>query len=224
MSDERPLITLVEACIESGPSVTEPLTASGGTRLVALIGYFSPLFRLLRTEDRLRSGVVQFLGVPLLEALDSGLLALASREAPSASWTLERYLLEGARLAGLPRRAAKERASSELSGFGLIGQARRRLAELPPSARRVASLARASLTRARVVCSEAPLSELDPPGEAVVIAALERIATERALIVSFPATPTDGIAKSLVERADYRIEISRGRVLGIETGTGTAPT
>jgi hypothetical protein len=43
--------------------------------------------------------------------------------------------------------------------------------------------------------------------------ALERIAAERALIVSFPATPTDGVAKSLLERADYRIEISRGRVV-----------
>jgi hypothetical protein len=65
-----------------------------------------------------------------------------------------------------------------------------------------------------VVCSEAPLSDLDTLGETIVMAALERIAAERALVVSFPASPTDGVAKALVERADYRIEISRGRVVG----------
>lgn len=217
MSD-RPLITLEEACIESGPSVGAPLSASGGTRLVALIGYFSPLFRLLRAEDRLRSGAVRFLGVPAGEALASGVLALASREAPGASWTLERYLLESARLTGLGRRQAKANVTAELMGFGLAGLGRQRLRDLPATTRRIASLARASLSRAQVLCAEAPLSDLDGPNAGAVLVALERVLSERALVISFPTPPTDGAAKALAERADFRVSVLGGRVLNAEPG------
>ncbi len=212
MSDVPPLITLAGACIESGGVKTDPMTASGGKRLVALVGYFSPLFRLLRGEASLQSGDVRFAGVAAEEALGQGTLSLASRDAPSIPWTLERYLSESARFSGMNRRAASERVGALVTSYGLVAYAKRRLGDLPTAMRRVVPLVRACLDRPLVICAEAPLSDLDSTDALVVAAAIERLLGERALVLSFPAWPAGDPARALAERADFVVDLGQSQM------------
>jgi ABC-type nitrate/sulfonate/bicarbonate transport system ATPase subunit len=213
LSEGQPLFALEQARIESGGSTTEPWSARGGERLVALVGYFSPLFRLLRREARLMSGAVRLAGKDAVESVRAGAVALASREAPAADWTTERYLEQGMRLAHGPVRRDQERMRALLASFGLAGTAARRLRELPPADRRLVSLARAILSDAAALCVEAPLSELATAEENRVADALEEVARERRLILSFPAEPLGGRARQLFERADFTVAIRRGVVV-----------
>jgi hypothetical protein len=209
LNDPEPLLALTGACIESGGVTTDPVTASGGERLVALVGYWSPLFRLLRAEASLTAGELRFAGIPYREALASGTLALASRDAPSSAWTTERYLTESARFSGLTRRAARERVAATSASFGVLAYAKRRLRDLPTAARRVLPLVRACLGHPRVVCAEAPLSDLDATDAVIVAAALERVVSDHAVVLSFPARPADGPSRVLLERADFAFELGR---------------
>jgi ABC-type nitrate/sulfonate/bicarbonate transport system ATPase subunit len=212
LSDVPPLITLAGACIESGGVTTLPMTASGGKRLVALVGYFSPLFRLLRGEARLRSGAVRFAGISAPAALGQGTLSLASRDAPSAPWTVERYLTESARFSGLERRDASKRVTELVTSYGLVAYSKRRLLDLPTAIRRVIPLVRACLDRPLVICAEAPLSDLDSTDALVVAGTIERLLAERALVVSFPTWPPGDPARALAERADFVLDLGQSQM------------
>lgn len=212
MNEAAPLITLERACIESGGVTTEALTAAGGRRLVALVGYFSPFFRLLRNDGRLVSGAVRLAGTEAIFALRLGNVALAPFEAPALRWTPRRYLVENARLAPFERRAAEARAEAELERSELRAVANLRLCDLDQNARRRIALAGAAVTRATTIVAEAPLVELAAPAEATVASALERLLEERRLVVSFPAVPLDGRARELFERADFTVVVARGVV------------
>jgi hypothetical protein len=209
LSDLPPLLTLAGACIESGGAKTDPLSASGGARLVALVGYFSPFFRLLRGEASLCAGDVRIAGLSLGEAFGAGALGLASRGIPSAAWTLERYLTESAQLSGLMPRAARARVSELSAAYGLLPYVRRRLRDVPTPFDRVVPLVRACLQRPRVVFAEAPLSDLDASAAMTVARALERVLAEQALVLSFPTLPPGGPALTLFERADFVVEVGR---------------
>jgi ABC-type Na+ transport system ATPase subunit NatA len=100
--------------------------------------------------------------------------------------------------------------SAASGSFGILAYAKRRLRDLPTAARRVVPLVRACLARPRVVCAEAPLSDLDAVDAVIVAAALERVASDHALVLSFPARPADGPARALLERADFVFELDRG--------------
>jgi len=213
LSDARPLLTLDQACIESGRSTTGPWNATGGERLVALVGYFSPLLRLLRGEARLARGAVRVAGDDATGVLRSGRVALASQEAPSVTWTAERYLEESARLSLLGRQPARARVQAVLASLDLAEVSKVRLRELGTRERRLVSLARAVLGNPDVICAEAPLAELDGASEARVADALERILAERRLIVSFPTAPLGGRAGELFERADLTITVRDGALV-----------
>jgi len=221
LSDSGPLVALERACFRIGDATTEPLTAAGGGRLVALIGYFSPFFSYLRAEATLASGSVSFAGLGANAAFAGGAVTVASRDTPLASWTTERYLTESARFLGKSRRQAERHASTTLTSFTLLAHARQKLRELPPAARRLVSLARAASTDARIVCAEAPFSDLEPGAEELVGAALERILAGRALVVSFPVVPAGGAALSLAERADFVVRVAGGQV--VHAGPPSAP-
>jgi ABC-type multidrug transport system ATPase subunit len=209
LSEPPPLLALAGACIESGGAKTDPLSASGGARLVALVGYFSPFFRLLRGEANLCAGNVRIAGLSLREAFGTGALGLASRGVPSAAWTLERYLTESAQLSGLTPGVARARVSELCTSYGLLPYAKRRLRELPTPLDRIVPLVRACLQRPRVVFAEAPLSDLDAAASVDVAGALERVLAERALVLSFPTMPLGGQALTLFERADFVVELGR---------------
>jgi predicted ABC-type transport system involved in lysophospholipase L1 biosynthesis ATPase subunit len=212
LNEAAPLFALERACIESGPFTTDPQSASGGQRLVALVGYFSPFFRLLRGDARLASGAVRLAGRPAREALFDGEVALASFETSPLAWTAQRYLEESARLALCDRRAASERVGVELERFGLGPIAKLRLCDVAASWRRRVSLARAAVTGAKAICAEAPLVDLDRAGENVVTQALASVGEERRLLLSFPARPAGGSAREFFERADFAVVVARGVV------------
>jgi ABC-type Na+ transport system ATPase subunit NatA len=212
LNERAPLIALERACVESGRTTSEALNATGGERFVALVGHFSPLFRLLRGEGRLVAGAVRFGGADAVAALRRGEVALAPFAAPALRWTARRYLVENARLALLGRRAAERRADAELAGSGLDSRANLRLCDLDEAARRRLALASAAVTSAGTVVAEAPFVELDARSEELVANGLERFAAERRLIVWFPAAPLGGRARELFERADFTVVLTRGVV------------
>ena len=207
-----PLLTLDQACIESGRSTAGPWSASGGQRLVAVVGYFSPFFRVLRGEARLVQGAVRLADQDATRALRAGQVALASQEAPSLPWTTERYLYESARLSLLVKRPAEARVRDVLASLGLTHARTTRLRDLSALERRLVSLGRAALGNPEVLCAEAPLSELDATSEARVTDVLERLATATRLVVSFPAAPLGGRARELFDRADFLVWIRGGTV------------
>jgi len=212
LNEVTPLIALERACIESGRTTTEPLDASGGERTVALVGYSSPFFRLLRNDGRLVSGSVRIAGKDAKLALRLGEVALAPFEAPALRWTARRYLVENARLALFDRRSAERRADGELERSELAGVANLRLCDVDTGVRRRMALASAAVTRATTIVAEAPLGELAATAEAVVANALGRLAADRHLIVSFPALPLGGPAREFFERTDFTAVIERGVV------------
>jgi hypothetical protein len=212
LSEASPLIALEQTRIESGRTATEPLNATGGERRVALVGYFSPLFRLLRNDARLVGGAVRIAGKDAALALRLGEVALAPFEAPALRWTARRYLVESARLALFDRRTAERRADGELERAALSGVANLRLCDVDAGFRRRISLASAAVTSATTIVAEAPLVELAAEAEGVVANALERLAADRRLVVSFPAAPLGGAARELFERADFTVVVTRGLV------------
>jgi predicted ABC-type transport system involved in lysophospholipase L1 biosynthesis ATPase subunit len=209
-NDAAPLLALESARIEQGAFTTEPLTASGGTRLVALVGYFSPFFRLLRGEARLASGAVRLGGHDAREAVRSGSALVASQSAPPLALRVRQFLVASARLALLAEREAERRVGAALERLRLSAVAEHALADVPEGVRRRVSLARAALGSATLVIAEAPLAELDPTTYAEVASLLDEIAAEQRLIVSFPAEPEPDRGLALLERADFTLRFSLG--------------
>jgi ABC-type Na+ transport system ATPase subunit NatA len=208
------LIALEQARIGDSGGADAPLTLRGGERRVALVGNFRPLFRLLSGEARLVSGTVEIAGVPATEAVRRGKAGLALLDPPLVpAWTLERFLLESARLAGLEPADSERSVEAALAYFELGGLRRTRLQTLFPPVRRAALLAHATLTAPEVICAEAPLSDLDAEGQAYVAQALERAAEGRALLASVPALLPEGAERALVERADFVVEEHAGRIV-----------
>jgi ABC-type transport system involved in cytochrome c biogenesis ATPase subunit len=202
------LLSLTSARIDDGTFTTEPLDAAGGTRLVALVGYFSPFFRLLRGEARLASGAVRLAGLDARAAVASGTVAVTSRAAPPLRTSVRHFLVMSARLSLVPRREADRRVNAALERFGLRRVADYALRDVPDGTRRVASLARASVGDASIVVMESPFAELDLTTYAVVAGAFEAIASERRVIVSFPAEPEADRGHPFVERADFAFRLA----------------
>jgi ABC-2 type transport system ATP-binding protein len=76
--------------------------------------------------------------------------------------TARQHLQLAARLWGLSRRAAKDRADELLEQFGLTGTASTRLARLSGGTRRRVDIATALITRPRVLFLDEPTTGLDP--------------------------------------------------------------
>ena len=201
------LLSLTNARIDCGAFTTEPLDAAGGTRLVALVGYFSPFFRLLHGEARLASGAVRLAGLDARAAVANGTVAVTSRTAPLLRTSVRQFLVASAELSLVPRREAEQRANAALERFGLRPVADHALQDVADGPRRVASLARASMGDASIVVMESPFAELDLATYAVVAATFEAIASERRVIVSFPAEPEPDRGQPLVERADFTFRV-----------------
>lgn len=204
---DAPLVAFDAACIDCGHFTTEPLVGSGGTRLVALVGYASPFFRLLRGEARLARGAVRLAGLDANRAVQSGTVAVASRGTPPLRTSVRRFLAASARLSLVPRRDIGRRVNGVLERFRLTAVADFALSDLPDPTRRVVSLARTTLGDASIVVAEAPFAELDLRSYAEIHAVLEVIATERRLVVSFPAEPEADRGHAFVSQADFRVDL-----------------
>jgi hypothetical protein len=204
-----PLLELEGARIDCGGFTTAPLDATGGVRLVALVGYASPIFRLLRGDARLAGGSVRLAGLDVREAVTSGAVALASRTAPPVDWTVRRFLVASARLVPLAKHDIERRVQDALERFRLGAVAAHALRDLPDSTRCLVALARAGLGDAAVVFVEAPFSDLDSSMYTNISAALENLA-ERRLLVSFPAEPEADRGRSWLDRADFSVRLAPG--------------
>lgn len=206
-----PLLELEGARIAQGAFTTEPLTASGGTRLVALVGYFSPFFRLLRGEARLANGAVRLAGLDARKAVRRGTALVTSQSVPPLRRTVRQFLTASARLSLVEKREAERRVAAVLERARLTDVADHALVDVGDGVRRRVSLARALSGTASLVVAEAPLAELDLATYGDVSALLDAIAEEHCLVLSFPAEPEPDRGRSLLERADFTLRFAPGR-------------
>jgi ABC-type Na+ transport system ATPase subunit NatA len=211
--DSAPLLLLQDARITAGGVTSEPLTARGGTQRLVLVGDFRPLFRLLSGDATLAAGRVELAGLPVTDA-SFGRVGVAPRDPPLVpDWTLERYLRESARLLGLSARDAGLEVESVLATLSLGGFAKHRIDVLAVPLRRAMVFGHALLGSPDVLCLESPFGELDQSGRGEVAAYLERATRGRRLVISVRSLPADGPERDLVERADFIIVESSGRIV-----------
>jgi ABC-type Na+ transport system ATPase subunit NatA len=182
------------------------LTADGAR--VALIGQWQPLFALLGGAARLRSGTVTLSGADATSAVADGVVGLAPLDPPLYSETLvERWLWEGARLAGFSRREARDAGKTALSTLALPHLVSRRFGTLTQSEKRGVVLAQALLGAPPVLAVEDPCVGLDERGVAQVADIVERAAAGRSLVISTSDVPNTGPA--LVPKPRYLVGVTR---------------
>ena len=215
MSDARdsaPLLLLQGARIAAGGVTSEPLSARGGTQKLALVGDFRPLFRLLTRDAALVAGRAELAGVPAVDAA-AGRVGVALCDPPLVpEWTPERYLTESARLLGFSARDATLEVASVLAALSLGGFAKHRIDVLQVALRRAVLFGHALLGSPDLLCLESPFAELDRAGQAEVAEYLERATRGRRFVVSVRSLPANGPERALVERADWVVVESHGRI------------
>lgn len=214
-----PLLVLEEAAIAlPDATLLKPLSARAEGDSVGLVGDWSPFFRLLARQARLARGVLTIRGVAASDATRRGVVGLMLHDPPlPGSWNGERYLTEGARLRGEPRKKAQTIARELIRRFELMHFASRPLAALPLPHRRALLIANATLGEPAVLCCEAPLSRLDDAGEVYVQSVLERALAGRAGIVSVAAAPALGRERALLDRTSGVLVLAGGELVASGT-------
>lgn len=208
----EPLLLLDEARVSSGSEVRcEHLSLRAEGPRVLLIGdaeaILGPLFRRAVVE----SGTFLLRGQPLSEVPPSavGLVPL-DPPLPLRCTPLEAVTL-GARLLGIPRRAAETLASELCGRVGLGAWVSRPLGSLHVAYRRLTLLALALVSDPAVLVLEAPLAGLDPQAaDYMTQAILQATAGRGALISSAPPAP-DSADERLAERLDQRLSLDHPR-------------
>ncbi len=152
---------------------------------VALLGDWSALFRLLSGEAALAAGTLSIAGAELPLAVETGRVGLMRLDPvlPGA-WSAEQLLASSAELAGMSRRQSGRVAFQTLEQLGLASLSSKRLAHLQLAERRALLVAHAALTQPHTLCLEEPLLGLDAPAESLVLAVVERAASQRRLLVA----------------------------------------
>jgi ABC-type multidrug transport system ATPase subunit len=128
-------------------------------------------------------------------------------------WTVSCYLEWSARLAGLTVRDARARASECLAELEVSRFAGRTTNTLVRHERRLVGLAAALLTRPSALVVADPLGELDPHGRAEMLAALDRAARSRGVLVVQPALSLDEVELPLVLGATWVVCLRRGALV-----------
>jgi ABC-2 type transport system ATP-binding protein len=136
---------------------------------------------------------------------------------PLGSTVLD-YVTWSARLAGTPKRLARELATTALTRMGLGSAGARLLGTLSVAERRVVVLTQAVVTAPAVVVAEAPLAGLDPAAANAVSTALARATEGRRALVSVSRIDP-GTAEGSLARAASQVLLLSGGELVIE---GTA--
>lgn len=180
---------------------------------LALLGDWSPLFRLLSGEAELTSGSLELGGGPLPLAVQQGKLGVMRLDPPlPPAFSGEQLLASSAELTGLSRRAAARAAFTALDRLGLLELASRRLGHLALAERRCLLVAHAITTEPALLCLEEPLRSLDGSGAELVRAVIERALVGRRLIVAL----ADAASEPLLARADERLRLTAG-VVAVES-------
>lgn len=214
-TSDAPLLVLSGARLELADGTRLPeLEATVSGRRIALIGSWSPFYRLLAGEIRLAGGRALILGSPAAKVVRNGTAGLALSDPPlPRTWTATRYLAESGRLLGWAKQKAEVRARELLTSFELAHLTTRTLASLPVVERRVLLIAHATLGDPKVLCVEAPFDRLDADAAAYVNARLERALEGRSGIVHFPAPSLLGPERAFIDRAEGVLVLAGGHVI-----------
>ncbi len=198
----------------AGVPLLEGLTLESHAERLALLGAWSPLFQLALGEAVLSQGDLKVLDLPLVPALRSGKLGVACLDPPlPAKWRVLDYLRESARLGGVGRGQASRLARARLRDHGLEALVPRSLQNLSRAERRCLQIVRAVLLQPELLMIEAPLSDLDAHGQALVAETLERAAAGRRSIVSVRDAHAETLERRLLDSAQELIVLTRGEVV-----------
>jgi ABC-type Na+ transport system ATPase subunit NatA len=190
-----------------------PFDAAATGRHLTLVGDWSAYFQLLSQRASLRAGRAEVDGQALATIVRGGVMGLALCDPPlPTKWTVERYFVECAALAGQRRKAAARSAAETLARFELGHLAKRALESLRQAERRVVCIAGAVVPSPRILCCELPLHRLEGAAQAYVESALERAREGRASVLSLSHVPALGRERALAERSDSLLELEQARI------------
>lgn len=197
-----------------GQPLLSRLTARSSAQRLALLGDWSPLFRLLSGEAQLSAGKLELMGHPLPLGVQNGRVGLLRLETLlPPNWSGEQLLASSAELVGLSRQAAARAAFTALDRLGLAALASRRLGHLQLGERRALLLAHALLTDPEVLCLEQPLSGLDGSAEQLLLAVIERALQGRRLVVSLDGAAPSAGERELLSRSNEALRLHAGVVV-----------
>lgn len=150
--------------VGGAPAIDGLSLAAGGDHVLVL-GAARALFGAAAGLRRVTRGDLLVDGRPAAQAVRAGAAACAPLDPPlPPSWSVLEYATWSARVAGQPRRAARELAGEALARMRLTAAAATRLSAAPPVVRRALGVAAALATGARVLLVEDPVGGL--PDEA----------------------------------------------------------
>lgn len=199
--------------LDAAPLLEGVSARAEGTR-VGLAGDWSALFALFGARGRLSAGNVRVAGHDAASAVADGVLGIVpSAPLLPARWTVEKYLVEGARLAGLSKRDAKDRTSADLTSLALGHLSSRRIETLTPAEKRAVTLALALVDSPAVLAVEDVDAGLDDRAETVFVDLVERAARDRSLVVSSRLPSRTGPTRALFERADTVLVLEAGTLV-----------
>jgi ABC-type taurine transport system ATPase subunit len=216
LSDEPTLEAKTARIDLLGQPLLARLDVTSHAERLALLGDWSPLFRLLSGEAELVAGSLTVGGVSVPLGVERGTIGLMRFDPilPPA-FSAEQLLSTSAELAGVPSAIASRIAFQTLERLGLLELASRRLAHLPLAERRALLVAHAALTDPQVLCLEDPLAGLDTHAEHTLLAVIERACAGRRLLVSLADPEQSGSARRLVQSCTERLGLAAGVAVAV---------
>jgi ABC-2 type transport system ATP-binding protein len=164
-------------------------------------------------EARVTAGLLAVAGRDVARGAHRALAGAAPLDPPlPLAWTAGDYVAWGARLAGAAARAAAEMAPAELARVGLGAARGRTIHALALPERRALVLAQAIVMAPRVLVAEDPLSGLDGPAAAFVLAAVAGATEGRGALLSTARLDVDGPRGVLVRGAAFALVLSAGEL------------
>ncbi|HEY6558663.1 MAG TPA: hypothetical protein VI072_15375 [Polyangiaceae bacterium] len=197
-----------------GAALIDGLSCAAEQDQVGLVGAWEPLFLYLTGRAELAGGSCQLLGMDARDAVQSGAAGVACHDPPlPPQWSALEYVQRSAELAGVSASHARASAQSCLSDLGVDNLAARRLSSLTPAERRVLGIVQATATRPAALVLDAPLADLDEPGQELVAYVLQRAAAERRLLCSARRIPAAGSERGLIDALQQVLILENGRLL-----------
>jgi len=197
-----------------GSVLVDDLSCAVDANTLALVGDSGALSAALSGRGRIASGSLEIAGVDAALAVSSGKLGLALAEARfNPRWTSLDLLTKSASLTGLPRKAAKARASSVLDRLGLSWLGVRVVGALSRPEFVALELAKALLSDPSVLFVQAPLRGLGSVEADWLWPLVELCGQGRQLIVSFDSTLLEQRARLL--HFEQLLFLHQGRVTAL---------
>jgi ABC-type cobalamin/Fe3+-siderophores transport system ATPase subunit len=214
---ERPTLEAHGARIDLlGHPLLARLDVTCAAERVALLGDWSPLFRLLSGEAQLSAGTLEIGGAAVPAGVEHGRVGVMRLDPllPN-TWSAEQLLASSAELTGMPLKDAQKAAFQTLERLGLGSLLGRRLLQLQLAERRALLVAHAVLTGPDVLCLEEPLAGLDTQAEQTLLAVLDRASVGRRLLVSLPDPDVSMYTRRLVQSCGERLGLAAGVAISV---------